>query len=55
MEHKGFDALGALPGKTVRNFELLQLFEVNAHQLQKTVLLKTDLILRKQLSLLSSS
>jgi len=46
-----FGARGALPGKTVRNFELLQLFEVNAHQLQKTVLLKTDLILRKQLSL----
>jgi len=50
-----FGALGALPGKSVRNLELLQLFEVNAHQFQKTALLKTDLILRKQLLLSSSS
>jgi len=50
-----FGALGALPEKTVRNFEFLQLLEVNAHQLQKTVMLRTDLILRKHLSLSSSN
>jgi len=42
-----FGALRALPEKTVRNFELLQLTEVNA----KTVLVRTDIMLRKHLSL----
>jgi len=46
-----FGALGALPEKTVRNFELLPLTEVNAHQLQKTVQLRTDIMLKKHLSL----
>ena len=41
-----FDDLGALHEKTVKNFELLQLTEVSVHQLQKTVLLKTDTMLR---------
>ena len=46
MEHKVeifplvFGALGALPDKSVTNFELLQLTEVNV--LMKTVLLRTD-------------
>ena len=46
-----FGALGALHEKTVKIFELLQLTEVSVHQLQKTVLLKTDIMLRKHLSL----
>ena len=44
-------ALGALHEKTVKNFELLQLTEVSVHQLQKRVLLKTDTMLRKHLSI----
>jgi len=50
-----FGALGALPEKIVRNFELLQLLKINANQLQKAVLFRTDLILRKHLSLSISS
>ena len=46
-----FGALGTLHEKIVKNFELLQLIEVSAHQLQKTMLLKTDIMLRKHLSL----
>ena len=44
-------SLGAVHEKTVKNFELLQLTEVGVHQLQKTVLLKTVIMLRKHLSL----
>ena len=50
-----FGALGSLHEKTVLNFGLLQLTEINIYQLQKTVLLKTDRILRRHLSLQSSS
>ena len=46
-----FGALGSLHEKTVLNFELLQLTEINIYQLQKTVLLKTDRMLRRHLSL----
>ena len=46
-----FGALGTLHEKIVKNFELLQLTEVSIHQLQKTMLLKTDIMLRKHLSL----
>ena len=46
-----FCALGSLHEKTVLNFELLQLTEINIYQLQKTVLLKTDSMLRRHLSL----
>ena len=46
-----FGALGALHEKTVKNFELLLLTEVSVHQLQKAMLLKTDIMLRKHLSL----
>ena len=33
--------------RTDRNFKLLQLTEVNVHQLQKTVMLQTATMLRK--------
>ena len=46
-----FGALDSLHEKTVLNFELLQLTEINIYQLQKTVLLKTDRMLRRHLSL----
>ena len=46
-----FGALGTLHEKIVKNFKLLQLTEVSVHQLQKTMLLKTDIMLRKHLSL----
>ena len=45
-----FGALGTLHEKIVKKFELLQLTEVSVHQLQKTMLLKTDIMLRKHLS-----
>ena len=46
-----FGALGSLHEKTVLNFELLQLTEINIYQLQKTMLLKTDRMLRRHLLL----
>ena len=46
-----FGALGFLHEKTVLNFELLWLTEISICQLQKTVLLKTDRMLRRHLLL----
>ena len=46
-----FGALGSLHEKTALNFMLLQLTEINIFHLQKTVLLKTDRMLRRHLSL----
>ena len=37
--------------ESVSNFELLQLTEISVHQLRKTVLLRTDKMLRRHLSL----
>ena len=49
------DVLGALPGKTVKNFELLQLMKFMLVGYRRPVLLRTELKLRKPLSLSSSS
>ena len=50
-----FGALGSLSDSIFTNLSLLQVTDINAYQLQKTVLLKTAAILRRHLALPSSS
>ena len=50
-----FGALGSLSDNISTNLSLLQVTDINAYQLQKTVLLRTATILRQHLALLSSS
>ena len=50
-----FGALGSIPEQTVKNFELLKLNTINAHLMQKSVILRTAMILRRHLELSGSS
>ena len=50
-----FGALGSLSDNIFTNLSLLQVTDINAYQLQKTVLLRTATILRRHLALPSSS
>jgi len=45
-----FGALGSLSDNIFNNLSLLQIIDINAHQLLKTVLLKTATILRRRSS-----
>ena len=46
-----FGALGSIPEQTKKNFELLKLVKISAHLMQKSVILRTDTILRRHLAL----
>ena len=50
-----FGALGSLSDNIFTNLSLLQVTDINAYQLQKTVLLRAATILRQHLALPSSS
>ena len=50
-----FGALGSIPEHTIKNFELLKLNAINAHLMQKCVILKTAMIFRRHLELSGSS
>ena len=50
-----FGALESLSDNIFTNLSLLQVIDINAYQLQKTVLLRTATILRRHLALPSSS
>ena len=50
-----FGALGSIPEQTIKNFELLQLNTIDAHLMQKSVILRTATILRRHLELSGSS
>ena len=50
-----FGALGNIPEQTIKNFELLKLNTIDAHLMQKSVILRTATILRRHLELSGSS
>ena len=50
-----FRALGSIPEQTIKKFELLKLNTINAHLMQKSVILRTATILRRHLELSGSN
>ena len=46
-----FGALGSIPERTKNNFKLLKLTMINAHLMQKAVILRIATILRRHLEL----
>ena len=45
-----FGALSTVPEQIIKNFELLKLTTVNVHLIQKSVILRTATILRRDIS-----